>query len=214
VGWGRSVTRQLKREFRLIEGVHYRVSGTGCWEWLGYINPSGYGEHRSGIAGEKLAHRGSYALVHGPLEKGAGHVHHKCENKPCINPDHLELLTPVEHRTLHGQADSTLEWDDVRAIRAAWKAGTRGLELCERYGLAWGTLYPLLQNQTWIDPAFTPGREATCPECDEQFIARRVHQKFCCPKHRDLWNQRRWSRTRRGRAADGSDTRTYVRRAA
>lgn len=29
------------------------------------------------------------------------HVHHKCHTKGCINPAHLEALTPSEHMSLH-----------------------------------------------------------------------------------------------------------------
>lgn len=67
--------------------------GNGCWEWQGYINPSGYGtfwfRSESGII--KLAHRFSYFLEHGMNKVTSGFICHHCDNKKCVRPDHLYL---------------------------------------------------------------------------------------------------------------------------
>lgn len=203
--------RLLESEFRLIEGTHYRVSETGCWDWLGYCNPQGYGMCRSGIAGEERAHRASYVLANGPIQ--GGHVHHKCENKRCINPSHLEHRSASNHISLHVQGLSSLTWDDVRDLRAAHAGGTKVLDLCERYGIAWGTLWPLLRNLTWVDPEYTPGVDRECEECGTAFRTNRVNQRFCRKLCCRRWTSRTGSRRRRAQAADGSETRSYRRAA-
>jgi len=70
-----------------------------CWNWTGSILNSGYGqfffEHYP-----LLAHRVAYVLWNGEIgDKQI--VHHICDNKKCVNPDHLALVTYSEHRRLH-----------------------------------------------------------------------------------------------------------------
>lgn len=83
----------------------YIVVESGCWEWQGYIDRNGYGKaydiERPPGQRTDWAHRVSYRRHKGPIPEGF-HLDHECENPPCINPDHLCAVTPVEHvrRTL------------------------------------------------------------------------------------------------------------------
>jgi hypothetical protein len=42
------------------------------------------------------AHRYSYRIHHGPIPKGAV-IHHRCFNKRCVNPNHLQAVTPQQN---------------------------------------------------------------------------------------------------------------------
>jgi hypothetical protein len=82
---------------------HYSKKENGCWEWTGYKNgtKSGYGRmywnrRPNGKLRLEMAHRVSYFLHKGELISGM-HVHHKCRNTSCVNPEHLEQITPLEH---------------------------------------------------------------------------------------------------------------------
>ena len=76
---------------------------TGCWLWLRSIDDWGYARTQYPLPSgrsEGLAHRAAYILTH-PAEMMDGmHVHHKCKQPSCVNPEHLELVTPAEHLLL------------------------------------------------------------------------------------------------------------------
>lgn len=65
---------------------------TGCWLFLGYIDRAGYGQMK--VGGRLLsAHRGFWLLLRGEVQ--AEDLDHRCRNRSCVNPQHLE---PVTHR--------------------------------------------------------------------------------------------------------------------
>jgi hypothetical protein len=68
-----------------------------CWEWKGYILPSGYGQFRVGHKKIK-AHRFAWEFFIGPIQDNKM-VLHKCDNKKCVNPNHLYLGTHSDNMT-------------------------------------------------------------------------------------------------------------------
>lgn len=77
---------------------------TGCWHFTGYLNPYGYGE-----TGKGMAHRVVYEGVVGQIPAGLflDHTCHSgdrscaggnsCLHRSCVNPSHLEPVTPKEN---------------------------------------------------------------------------------------------------------------------
>lgn len=88
----------------MLEG-RYRVDTEGCWIWTGNVHWTGYG--RVGVQGKSwLVHRLMYTIAKGEIPEGY-EVHHTCEDRLCVNPDHLYATTMVEHKQLHGDMVDT-----------------------------------------------------------------------------------------------------------
>lgn len=72
-----------------------------CWLWTACVAYPGYG--RFGVGGARrnggyiaLAHRWSYEESFGPIPEGLV-LDHLCGVKNCVNPAHLEVVTPAEN---------------------------------------------------------------------------------------------------------------------
>ena len=76
------------------------VTASACWPWEGRTNPTGYGVWSSGrLRRPLLAHRVAYVFGRDDIPAGLT-VDHLCQNKRCVNPDHLQLVTSSENRAL------------------------------------------------------------------------------------------------------------------
>lgn len=81
----------------------------GCIEWTAGTNGLGYGVFHPNTTGDnkkEYAHRWAYEQKYGEIPEGL-HLDHLCRNPSCVNPEHLEPVTPRVN-ILRGISDPAL----------------------------------------------------------------------------------------------------------
>jgi hypothetical protein len=95
-----------------------------CWVWQGAKSDNGYGSITLGNKSFR-AHRLAYETFIGEIPNGMT-VHHKCANRACCNPEHLELATNRENvaemfaRKAYEARIAELE-EEVAALKAKYE---------------------------------------------------------------------------------------------
>ena len=132
-----------------------------CWLWLGRPNVHGYG--RLGVDYNRIdAHVFSYELNVSPVPKGMC-VLHKCDNRMCVNPDHLFVGTRTDNMVDKVEKDrqhkgeqfksAKLSDDKVREIRKrhkVWSATrTNTKELAMEFGVSTTVILRVVSGRGW-----------------------------------------------------------------
>lgn len=126
----------------LSAGAHEPGDGKACVMWTGRIAPNGYGTQ-----GKKYAHRLALAEKLGrPVAEGMDACH-TCDNRACVNPDHLyegtrkQNMADCTERGRHNKPRGEDHWcavlsaAQVREMRDLTAQGWTRAALGEKYGI-------------------------------------------------------------------------------
>jgi HNH endonuclease len=95
--------RWLPNHFGRSGSADYVVDAeSGCWLWQRKVTRRGYGIVEVGGGRATAAHRWVYEREGRTIPEG-NHLHHRCEVRLCVNPEHLEPMEPEAHAAMHGR---------------------------------------------------------------------------------------------------------------
>lgn len=94
--------------------AYVRITKT-CWLWQKYCDEDGYGTFKTTEGKTVKAYHFAYESLCGPIPKGMV-LDHLCSVRACLNPDHLEIVTPREN-VIRGKTFIRDNADKTRCIR-------------------------------------------------------------------------------------------------
>lgn len=150
----------FKRRYASIDDVlaNTHMTKSGCMEWQGAINKDGYAACNAyGLFKSQALHREVYRLHTGSVPEV---VMHSCDNRKCINPQHLVGGTPeanmldklVKGRQAKGVANgrAKLTPEQVIAIQQLWqKQECTHLDLGRMFGVSKATVGRVISGKSW-----------------------------------------------------------------
>lgn len=142
-----------------------------CSLWTAFRDKDGYGmaSKGNGQTGVRRANRRAWEVFRGPIPDGML-VLHRCDNPPCVNPDHLFLGTNSDnmkdahakgrHKTptqakpesqVRGERQhlSKLKASDIPAIFSLHKDGLSAPQIAAKFGVGKHCVKSVLSRETW-----------------------------------------------------------------
>jgi uncharacterized protein (DUF433 family) len=125
-----------------------------CWEWLGGKYNTGYGQLIRNIWGEETTHRWSYKHFHNVELTSDILVRHRCDNRICVNPNHLEEGTKQQniqdmidrHPQPCGRKFNKEQVEEILMYRSL---GMIYKDIAEHYGVSRRTIEKLCLGKTY-----------------------------------------------------------------
>ena len=127
-----------------------------CWLWTASkVKNRGYGRFE---LNEKivLTHRLSYLHHHGEIQRGLV-VRHKCRNRHCVNPDHLELGTQKDNiqdclrdgTMILGEKCPSSKLTEAQVLDIRSRTGQLHREIAEEFGVTKENIGQIINRKSW-----------------------------------------------------------------
>lgn len=144
-----------------------------CWPWQGTMTVYGYGQFKC-QSGLWRAHRLIFILTNGPVPSELV-VRHKCDNRQCCNPRHLEIGThddnmkdavtrkrmasgdrsfvrshPEKLKRGESNSNAKLNEDKVREIRILIESQMPIIHIANKFGVCATTISNIRSGKIWV----------------------------------------------------------------
>lgn len=139
----------------MVERFWERVSiksSNECWEWTAATFKAGYGA-LSYKGAPRYAHRLSFEIFHGKIPKGMD-VCHSCDNRRCVNPNHLFSGTRAENLAdmrNKGRHYKKLSKEDVLEIRKLGAQGIKNHLLAIKFSISSAQIGNIIKRKQWVE---------------------------------------------------------------
>jgi hypothetical protein len=164
-----------------LERILSRVveSESGCWLYPIGSRHTGYGHLRNDAGRTEGVHRITYRHLVGPIPDGL-HLDHLCRVRNCVNPEHLEPVTPAENVRRSYPATKT-ECNYGHPLDAANTKidPRRGWRSCRTCAAAVAAAHNPVNNERLKRERAARRAAAVCGWCGVQIVGAKRMPKWC-----------------------------------
>lgn len=140
------------------KGIEFKINENSCFVCTShYVDRYGY--VRCSMYGEKVRiHRLVYEECFGEIPEGMM-IRHKCDNRSCINPEHLEIGTCKDNvddmfkrkrnPSRAGEGNGRAILSPEQALEIYCDNNSTKAELATKYGVSYGCIRGIKEGRNW-----------------------------------------------------------------
>jgi len=155
------------------------IAGVDCWIWAAGATPDRRHGRVSLRRRGEYAHRAAFEAANGYMPTD-GMICHSCGVGLCVRPSHLyhgdAATNGKDASVMRRNPRATLSPDQVYSLREAYMGGETLDSIASRFGIAFGSVYPIVIGQSYRHVAFPVGMDR----------AMRVPRKLSADMARDI----------------------------